>query len=76
VSGAEGGVQIHSAFGVNLDKELFAKTSLSFSKNARSENKGLLRNEKQKIKSEKVKHTSKIWFLFHILKMQQIRRKT
>lgn len=47
MSGAEGGVQIHSGFGVNLDKGLFGKTSLSFSKNARLENEGLLMNEKQ-----------------------------
>lgn len=65
VSGAEGGVQIHSAFGANLDKGLFGKTSLSFSKNARLENKGLLTNGKQN-KDQKWKSQIYIKYLFSI----------
>lgn len=75
MSGAEGGVQIHSAFGVNLDKGLFGKTSLSFSKKARSENEGLLTNEKQRSKVKKSNIHQIFVFYFICKKMQQTERK-
>lgn len=64
MSGVEGGVQIHSAFGMNLDKELFRKTLLSFSNNTRSENKGLLVNEEQKSGSKVKKANTHQIFVF------------
>lgn len=64
MSGVEGGVQIHSAFGMNLDKELFRKTLLSFSNNTRSENKGLLVNEERKSGSKVKKANTHQIFVF------------